>query len=391
MVLRPLEVRHPHVVPRRRPRAHLLLHPGARRGIGEIPPQRAEPAVERPLRDHDVQAGRAVGVGIAVEGDIEPAPARVLHQGQHLRRAGGRRRPLVEVRDVRGDAGPAPDLERLAEGVEEAIAQAVADVRVVDPAEPARLLGEPHELVGVRVAAGRVVEPGRHAPGPFLHRRPEERALVRKLGRPRGTIPPAHGADPERRVPDEVHDVDRHPVREEVEVLLDRRPPAGQGRAAVEARVDLDERLEILVGRERRIGAAVDPDDLGRDALPDLGLVPGLGQDDQAGVRVHVDEARADDPPRGVERAVGLDPVEGAPEEAQPLALDPDRSVVARVARAIDDEAARDQDVEHAGPSGRQSITGSRRTAAARAATAGSSTGAGATPTRAGPPDRARR
>ena len=129
----------------------------------------------------------------------------------------------------------------------------------------------------------------------------------------------------------------------------------------------------------------------GRDALPDLGLVPGLGQDDQAGVRVHVDEARADDPPRGVERAVGLDPVEGAPEEAQPVALDPDRSVVARVARAIDDEAARDQDVEHAGPSGRQSITGSRRTAAARAATAGSSTGAGATPTRAGPPDRARR
>ena len=142
---------------------------------------------------------------------------------------------------------------------------------------------------------------------------------------------------------------------------------------------------------ERRVGAAVDADDLGRDALADLGLVPGLGQDDQAGVGVHVDEARADDPPRRVERAVGLDAVEGAPEQPHPLALDPDRSVVARVAGAVDDEAARDQDVEHAGPSGRQSITGSRRAAAARAATAGFSTGAGARPTRAGPPGRARR
>ena len=205
----------------------------------------------------------------------------------------------------------------------------------------------------------------------------------------RSSQPTAH--DPERGVPDQVDDVDRHPVREEVEVLLDRLPPAGQGRTAVEARVDLDERLEIRVGRERRVGAAVDADDLGRDPLPDLGLVAGLGEDDQAGVRVHVDEAGADDPPGRVERAVGLDAVEGAPEQPHPLSLDPDRSVVARVAGAVDDEAARDQDVEHGGPSGRQSITGSRRAAPPRAAGAGLSTGAGATPTPADPPGRARR
>jgi hypothetical protein len=127
---------------------------------------------------------------------------------------------------------------------------------------------------------------------------------------------------------------------------------------------------------ERRVGAAVDADDLGRDALPDLGLVPGLGEDDQAGMGVHVDEAGADDPPRRVERAVGLDAVAGAPEQPHPLSLDPDRAVVARVAGTVDDETARDQDVEHAGPSGRQSITGSRRAAAARAADPGLSTGA---------------
>jgi hypothetical protein len=127
---------------------------------------------------------------------------------------------------------------------------------------------------------------------------------------------------------------------------------------------------------EGRVGAAIDADDLGRDALPDLGLVAGLGEDDQAGVRVHVDEAGADDPPRRVEGAVGVDAVEGAPEQPHPLSLDPDRSVVARVARAVDDETARDQDVEHAGPSGRQSITGFRKAAAARAADPGLSTGA---------------
>ena len=150
--------------------------------------------------------------------------------------------------------------------------------------------------------------------------------------------------------------------------------------------------LEVRVGRKRGVGAAVDADDLGRHALPHLGLVAGLGEDDQAGVGVHVDEAGADDPPGRVERAVGLDAVEGAPEQPQPLALDPDRPVVARVAGAVDDEAARDQEVEHGGPSGAavyHGVAGGRRRRAPRRAAF--PRGAGATPTRAGPPGRARR
>ena len=74
---------------------------------------------------------------------------------------------------------------------------------------------------------------------------------------------------------------------------------------------------------------------------------------------MHVDEAGADDVAGGVEGPLGLDPVEGAPEEPQALALDAHRPVVARVPGAVDDEPARDQEIQHRGPFGRQSITGS--------------------------------
>ena len=64
---------------------------------------------------------------------------------------------------------------------------------------------------------------------------------------------------------------------------------------AVEAGVELDERLEVLAPRERREAVAVDADELGRHALADLGLVAAVGQDHQAAVAVEVDEARRDD------------------------------------------------------------------------------------------------
>ena len=178
MMLGALEVREPHLVPRRRPRAHLLPHPRPRVGVGEVPPQRGQPPVERPLRDHDVEAGRAVGVGVAVEGDVEPFGAGVLDEREHAGRPAGRGRALVEVGDVRGNPGAPADLERLPERVEEAIPQAVAHVGVVEAAEPARLLRQGHQLLGIGVAPGRVVEPGRHAAGALFHRRPEERALI---------------------------------------------------------------------------------------------------------------------------------------------------------------------------------------------------------------------
>ena len=93
-------------------------------------------------------------------------------------------------------------------------------------------------------------------------------------------------------------------------LTLDRRRRTGRGssrpcpsrrsivRAAVEAAVRARRSLEVLAARERREAVAVDADDLGRDALADLGLVARLGQDHEAAVAVQVDEARARRPCR---------------------------------------------------------------------------------------------
>ena len=79
----------------------------------------------------------------------------------------------------------------------------------------------------------------------------------------------------------------------------------GDRRIAVEAGVHLDHRVEVLAPRERREADPVDADHLGRDPLADLRLVPRVVEDDEAAVAVQVDEARGDDPARGVDRAGG--------------------------------------------------------------------------------------
>ena len=141
---------------------------------------------------------------------------------------------------------------------------------------------------------------------------------------------------------------------------------------------------------EGRVRAAVDADDLGRDPLPHLGLVPGLGQDHEAGVGVHVDEPGADDAPGRVERAMRLHAVEVPAEQPDPLALDPNRPEVPGVAGAVDDETARNQQIEHGRASGGQSITGARQAAARGGGDGAPSSAAGARSIRAGPPGRAR-
>jgi hypothetical protein len=94
-----------------------------------------------PVGEHDQQARAAVDVRIAVEGDVQPfALTCVLDQGQHVGGAAGRVQALVEMGDVGGDARAAADLDRFAERVEEAVAESIAHVRVVDAAQLCRLL-----------------------------------------------------------------------------------------------------------------------------------------------------------------------------------------------------------------------------------------------------------
>ena len=130
-----------------------------------------------------------------------------------------------------------PDLDRLPERVEEAVTERVADVGVVEAAVPRGFSTEVRQLVCRGVAAGRVVEPGADAEGPFRHALAEHRA--HRLGRSfRGRLVfPADRADPQRRVADQVRDVDADLVVKAAEVGRNRVPVVVDVRVAVEPRV----------------------------------------------------------------------------------------------------------------------------------------------------------
>src|SRR3970282_1457724 len=70
--------------------------------------------------------------GIEVERDVQPFRARAVHQLEHPLRRTGVGGAVVEVGQAHGAVALAPDLDRLAEGIEEAVAERVADVRVVE-------------------------------------------------------------------------------------------------------------------------------------------------------------------------------------------------------------------------------------------------------------------
>ena len=61
------------------------------------------------------------------------------------------------------------------------------------------------------------------------------------------------------------------------------------------------------MGREGCVGIAVDTHQLGGDALADLGMVLGLGEDHETGVGVHVDKPWADHLAGGVDDPGSLD------------------------------------------------------------------------------------
>ena len=111
-----------------------------------------------PLRQLDQQPRAGPLVGVAIEGDVLPLGAGVFDQPKQLLRTAGIARPMVEVRDMRRRATPLADLDRLAEGVEEPVAEPIADVRVVEAAESRCLAAEVGELLGRGIRAGRVVE-----------------------------------------------------------------------------------------------------------------------------------------------------------------------------------------------------------------------------------------
>ena len=201
---------------------------------------------------------------------------------------------LVEVGEMAGESRPFADLQRLLHRVQKPIAEGVAQVGVIDAPQPGGLLGEADELIGVGVAAWGIVETGGQAKGALLKPLAHHGPHVGEIGVGGRFVVPAHGADPDGGVADDVGDVHGDLIVEHGQVLGDGRPAAGEGWGAVQARVQLDEVQKVLVRGEGRIGIAVDSHELGGNALPDLGMVLRLGEDDETGVGVHVDEPGAD-------------------------------------------------------------------------------------------------
>ena len=260
----------------------LAADPASNLAVGETLPRRGRAALLDPGRDRDQQARRGPLVGVGVERDVEPLGAGIVDELEHLLGRPGERGPVVEVGDVGGRAAAPPDVDRLPERVEEAVAERVAHVRVVDAVEARGLGSEIRAAPRRRVRAGRVVEAGRDPVRALLHRLPEHRAHLGDIGVARLNVRPARRREPERGVPDEEGDVDADPGVEPLEVLLDRCPVELDLRVAVEAGVHLDQLAHVGRDADRGIGQPIDADDLGRHALGDLRLVQGVREQDRA-------------------------------------------------------------------------------------------------------------
>ena len=277
---------------------------------------------------------------------------------------------MVEVGDVGGRVAAPPDVDRLAERVEEAVAQRVPHMGVVDAVEARGLGREIRQLPRRRVRAGRVVEPGRDPVRALLHGLAEHRAHLDDVGLARLHVRPAGRREPQRRVADEERDVDAHPGVEAVEVLLHRRPVELDLGMAVEAGVHLDELAHVRGQPDRGVRQAVHADDLRRHALGDLRLVERVREEHQPGMAVQVDEpgrddlaARVEAPLRSPDRVLDRRRVAIQDERCArpgPATRHADGGLVARSAGPVDDGPTGDQELEGAVVTGVAVHLGSR-------------------------------
>ena len=152
-------------------------------------------------------------------------------------------------------AAPA-DLDRLAERVEEAVAERVADVGVVEAAVPRRLVRERRQLLGRRVRAGRVVEPGLspNAPSSIASREHGAHpvAIAARVGRHVVPAERARSGAASCRRGCATLSADRAVVAVEVARDVESSRSRRRGRPSRPA-FELDERLEVLAPRERRV------------------------------------------------------------------------------------------------------------------------------------------
>ena len=255
---------------------------------------------------------------------------------------------LAVVGQVDRTVAQPSDFQRLLPRSHESLgAQAGAGVSVVVAAHAGRNAGQRAQLLGRGVGAGRVVQARREAPRAFLHGLASDRFHVFHLGVGGRAIIPAYAPDADGRVAEDVGHVDGYGVVVLVQQLRHGQPVGGQGRVAVQPRVQPDVPLQFLAGLEGSVGYAVDAHQLGGDALPHLGVVVRLPQDGQPGVGVQVNEAGADDVAGGVDGPSRLQPGHVAPVDADPVALHRHSGKEPRAAGAVYDKTVGDEQVNH--------------------------------------------
>ena len=164
---------------------------------------RAGPAVLDPQRHLDQQPRRRPFVGVHVERDVEAVSARVVDKGEQRLRSAGVRLAMIEVRDVNRPGAAPADVDRLAERIEVAITERVADMRVVEAAVARRFRRQRRELVGRGIRAGRVVEAARESERAGRHRVREQCAHIGERPIVRGDVVPAETRDAQRAVADD--------------------------------------------------------------------------------------------------------------------------------------------------------------------------------------------
>ena len=223
-----------------------------------------------------------------------------------------------------GDGGLAGNVDDLLDGRHEAgrVVALVADVTGVEAAVLADHAAQLDHLRDVREGARHIEEPAREAERPLLHAGAHQ--LAHALDLLRGGVPVllAHDLRAHRVVPDHLADVEAHAVPEE----------------------------RLALRREAHRAAAVRVDHHRREALRQQG--PAVRQlrrgQPLARVVVHVDEARRDGEPAGVDPPLGLHVVQVA-DRGDPVASHGDVGPDPGRARAVVDEAVLDDEVGRLG------------------------------------------
>ena len=158
----------------------------------------------------------------------------------------------------------------------------------------------------------------------------------------REALLPAHSLDPDGSVRHEVDDVAGRSLVKQVQELLYGAPTdVGWGLAVDRGQVP--EELLKFFGRRRGVGQAILAEGVGSDSLRELGLVPGVTQESEVRVGVHVDEAGAYDTARGVDCARGLNSRGLPPDDGHRVPGHANVGAEPSLPRAVNDSAAGNQ------------------------------------------------